>query len=155
MTRLRFRVSGDMVFPFLSQSRFRVKAHAFPSVAATGRRTGLPPRLADARVRDLRARKTTRNIRDTARAGPRRFPVQRVILVADRSLLGPENIGELTAPADRGGRRLEFILAVPTRRHADPVPTFGALDFGEDGLAEAIFADHRPIVAHDHVRAAE
>jgi len=78
-----------------------------------------------------------------------------VILVADRSLLGPENIGELTAPADRGGRRMEFILAVPTRRHADPVPTFGALDFGEDGLAEAIFADHRPIVAHDHVRAAE
>jgi len=97
----------------------------------------------------------TKTVREMVRTVLKRFPVQRVILVADRGLLGLENIGELTAPTDRGGRRLEFILAVPARRHADLVPIFGALEFGEDGLAEATFADHRLIVAHDPVRAEE
>lgn len=84
-----------------------------------------------------------------------RFPVQRVILVADRGLLSMENIGELTAMAHQGGRKLEFILAVPARRYADLIETFQGLTFSKDGLAEATFADHRLIVAHDPVRAAE
>jgi hypothetical protein len=84
-----------------------------------------------------------------------RFPIQRVILVADRGLLSLENIGELTALADSDGRRLEFILAVPARRYADLVETFRGLVFDEDGLAESAFADHRLIVAHDPLRAAE
>jgi transposase len=84
-----------------------------------------------------------------------RFPVQRVILVADRGLLSLENIGELTALADQGGRKLEFILAVPARRYADLVETFEGLAFGDDALAESTFAGHRLIVAHDPARAAE
>jgi len=84
-----------------------------------------------------------------------RFPVQRVILVADRGLLSLENIDELTALADQGGRKLEFILAVPARRYADLVETFQNLTFCEHGLAEATFAGHRLIVAHDPVRAAD
>jgi Transposase DDE domain len=84
-----------------------------------------------------------------------RFPVQRVILVADRGLLSLENIGELTALADQGGRRLEFILAVPARRYGELVETFRGLAFDEAGLAEAAFAGHRLIVAHDPLRAAE
>ena len=85
-----------------------------------------------------------------------RFPIERVILVADRGLLGLENIGELTALAEqaRGGRKLEFILAVPARRYGELVDTFRGLAFGEDGLAEASFAGHRLIVAHDPLRAA-
>ncbi|MDI3335636.1 IS1634 family transposase [Defluviimonas aestuarii] len=83
-----------------------------------------------------------------------RFPVQRVILVADRGLLSFENIGELTALADQDGRKLEFILAVPARRYTELVGTFHGLAFSEDGLAEARFADHRLIVAHDPDRAA-
>jgi len=83
-----------------------------------------------------------------------RFPIQRIILVADRGLLSLENIDELTALADKGGRRLEFILAVPARRYAELVDTFRALTF-DDGLAEATFAGHRLIVAHDPLRAAE
>ncbi len=85
----------------------------------------------------------------------RRFPVQRVILVADRGLLSLENIGELTTLADQGGRKLEFILAVPARRYADLAETFQALSFCGDGLAESTFADHRLIVAHDPARAAD
>jgi hypothetical protein len=83
-----------------------------------------------------------------------RFPVQRVILVADRGLLSLDNIGELTAMADQGGRKLEFILAVPARRYGELVETFHGLSFGDDGLAEATFAGHRLIVAHDADRAA-
>ncbi|WP_209428255.1 IS1634 family transposase [Pararhodobacter sp. SW119] len=84
-----------------------------------------------------------------------RFPIQRVILVADRGLLSLENIGELTALAERGSRRLEFILAVPARRYAELVDTFRGLAFNEEGLAECTFAGHRLIVAHDPLRAAE
>jgi len=82
-----------------------------------------------------------------------RFPVQRVILVADRGLLSMDNIGELTAMADQGGRKLEFILAVPARRYGELVETFQGLAFSEEGLAEATFAGHRLIVAHDPTRA--
>jgi len=86
-----------------------------------------------------------------------RFPVQRVILVADRGLLSLENVAELTAVAEQepGGRKLEFILAVPARRYAELIETFRGLAFDEAGLAEAAFAGHRLIVAHDPLRAAE
>ncbi|TVP83801.1 IS1634 family transposase [Thioalkalivibrio sp.] len=84
-----------------------------------------------------------------------RFPIQRVILVADRGLLSLDNIDELTALADTGDRRLEFILAVPARRYAELVDTFRALAFDDAGLAEASFAGHRLIVAHDPLRAEE
>lgn len=82
-----------------------------------------------------------------------RFPVQRVVLVADRGLLSMENIGELTALAEQGGRKLEFVLAVPARRYADLAETFQGLAFDTDGHAEASFAGHRLIVAHDPLRA--
>lgn len=85
----------------------------------------------------------------------RRFPVQRVVLVADRGLLSMDNIGELTALAGQDGRKLEFILAVPARRYADLAETFQGLAFDADGLAEAEFAGHRLIVAHDPLRAEE
>ncbi|WP_138473504.1 IS1634 family transposase, partial [Poseidonocella sp. HB161398] len=84
-----------------------------------------------------------------------RFPVQRVVLVAHRGLLSQENIGELTALADRDGRKLEFILAVPARRYAELAETCQGLAFDADGLAEAEFAGHRLIVAHDPLRAHE
>jgi hypothetical protein len=85
----------------------------------------------------------------------RRFPIERVILVADRGLLSPDNIGALTELAKEGGRTLEFILAVPARRYGELVETFRGLAFDADGLAEATFAGHRLIVAHDPWRAAE
>ena len=84
-----------------------------------------------------------------------RFPIERVILVADRGLLSLDNIGALTTLAEQDGRTLEFILAVPARRYSDLVETFRALSFDEEGLAEDRFAGHRLIVAHDPLRAAE
>ena len=75
--------------------------------------------------------------------------------MADRGLLSLENICELTAIAERGDRRLEFILAVPARRYTELVDTFQGLAFDEEGLAESKFAGHRLIVAHDPLRAEE
>ena len=82
-----------------------------------------------------------------------RFPVRRVVLVADRGLLSMDNIGELTALAAQGGRSLEFVLAVPARRYSELAETFRHLTFSGEGLAEARFAGQRLIVAHDPVRA--
>lgn len=80
----------------------------------------------------------------------RRFPIQRIILVADRGLLSLDNIHHLTDIADKGGRKLEFILAVPARRYSDLVETFQSFDFSAgDGLREAHFEGHRLIVAPD------
>jgi hypothetical protein len=84
-----------------------------------------------------------------------RFPIERVILVADRGLLSLDNIGALTALAQDGGRTLEFILAVPARRYGELVETFRGFTFDAEGLTEASFAGHRLIVAHDPLRAAE
>ncbi|MCE6967500.1 IS1634 family transposase, partial [Cereibacter sphaeroides] len=84
-----------------------------------------------------------------------RFPVERVVLVADRGLLSLDNIDILTTLADQSGRKLEFILAVPTRRYGELLETFRDLAIDEAGLSEAAFAGHRLIVAHDPLRAAE
>jgi len=48
-----------------------------------------------------------------------RFPVKRVIAVADRGLLSTENLTDLQAIVLPGGKQLEFILAVPGRRYGD------------------------------------
>ena len=85
----------------------------------------------------------------------KRFPIDRVILVADRGLLSFDNIHHLTDMANQSARKLEFILAVPARRYSELTGTFRELSFDEVGLAEAQFADHRLIVAHDPLRAAE
>jgi hypothetical protein len=85
-----------------------------------------------------------------------RFSIQRIILVADRGLLSLDNIQHLTEMADQGGRKLEFILAVPARRYSDLVKTFQDFDFSDgNGLREASFEGHRLIVAHDAKRALE
>src|SRR6056297_1612139 len=97
----------------------------------------------------------TKTLQGMLATGLERFPIQRVILVADRGLLSLDNIGELTVLADRDGRRLVFILAVPARRYTDLVETFQSLAFDADGLAEGSFAGHRLIVADDPFRAEE
>jgi transposase len=83
-----------------------------------------------------------------------RFPVERVILVADRGLLSLDNISELTELAEVKARKLQFILAVPARRYGELSETFESLEF-TDGHAESTFAGHRLVVAHDKARAAE
>lgn len=84
-----------------------------------------------------------------------RYPVKRVIVVADRGLLSIDNLEELKAMALPGGGRLEFILAVPGRRHGKFVELLGPLHSSHfaraqnEVLAESRWNDLRLIVAHD------
>jgi hypothetical protein len=96
----------------------------------------------------------TRTLEQMLREVLARFPVERVILVADRGLLSLDNVAGLTELAASSARKLQFILAVPARRYAELGGTLEGMDFTE-GLAESGFAGHRLVVAHDPDRAAE
>jgi hypothetical protein len=84
-----------------------------------------------------------------------RFPIQRVILVADRGLLSLENIGELTAWQIReaaGSSSSSPFLPDATGNWS----TLSAVSLStRQGWPRAPFAGHRLIVAHDPLRAAE
>lgn len=84
-----------------------------------------------------------------------RFPVKRVIAVADRGLLSTDNLAELQAIRLPGGGPLEFILAVPGRRYGDFVDLLGPLhaaqcvDATQEVLVETVWNKLRLVVAHD------
>jgi Transposase DDE domain len=90
-----------------------------------------------------------------------RFPVQRVIAVADRGLLSLENLQQLQAMRLSNGNPLEFILAVPGRRYAEfadllePVNRLAAHSEDAEIVSEQSWQGLRLVIAHDRHRAAE
>lgn len=90
-----------------------------------------------------------------------RFPVKRVIAVADRGLLSLDNLEELQAMTLPDGRALEFILAVPGRRYGEfaellePVNRAVAHSEDADVVQETPWNGLRLVVAHDRQRAGE
>lgn len=90
-----------------------------------------------------------------------RFPVKRVIAVADRGLLSTDNLAELQAISLPGGGTLEFILAVPGRRYTDFVDLLDAFHTGhcagakQELIGEVAWDKLRLIVAHDPETAAQ
>ena len=90
-----------------------------------------------------------------------RFPVKRVIAVADRGLLSTDNLAELQSITLPGGGALEFILAVPGRRYADfaellaPFHAAHCADAKQEVLGETTWNDLRLVIAHDPHVAAE
>jgi transposase len=84
-----------------------------------------------------------------------RFPIKRVIAVADRGLLSTENLTDLQEIVLPGGNKLEFILAVPGRRYGDfvdllePFHTQQCLPAKKEILGEAAWNKLRLIIAHD------
>jgi transposase len=85
----------------------------------------------------------------------KRFPVKRVIAVADRGLLSVENLEELKTITLPGGGHLEFILAVPGRRYGEfaellePLQTTRFDKATQEVLGETVWEQLRLIVAHD------
>lgn len=85
----------------------------------------------------------------------RRFPIKRVIAVADRGLLSTDNLADLQAITLPGGGKLEFILAVPGRRYADFVELLAPFHSEQcakaerEVLGEATWNKLRLIIAHD------
>ena len=84
-----------------------------------------------------------------------RFPIKRIIAVADRWLLSTENLADLQAIVLPGGNNLEFILAVPGRRYGDfvellePFHTEQCLPAKEEILGETQWNRLRLVIAHD------
>ena len=84
-----------------------------------------------------------------------RYPhVRRLVVVADRGLLSLDNLQMLSELKLPGGRTLEFVLAVPGRRHGDFVELLQPLQsLHEAATAEVIdelsWKGHRLVVAHN------
>lgn len=84
-----------------------------------------------------------------------RFPIKRIIAVADRGLLSTDNLADLQAITLPGGATLEFILAVPGRRYGDFVELLAAfhsaqcVNAKQEVLGEVSWNKLRLIIAHD------
>ena len=91
----------------------------------------------------------------------KRFPIKRIIAVADRGLLSTDNLADLQAIKLPAGGMLEFILAVPGRRYGDfaqllePLHTKLCAKAKEEVLGETAWNKLRLIVAHDPVASQE
>ncbi len=89
-----------------------------------------------------------------------RFPIRRVIVVADRGLLSLDNLDELKQ-IRIGDQPLEFILAVPGRRYAEftdllqDFHTQQCIGATAEVIGELPWQDHRLVVAHHPALAAE
>lgn len=87
-----------------------------------------------------------------------RYPLKRVVLIADRGLLSTANIEELDklqTQLKKDGRdvAVECILAVPAARYGDFAEDLQKLHRGQDATqewcAETAWGDSRLVVAHD------
>lgn len=84
-----------------------------------------------------------------------RFPIKRVIAVADRGLLSTDNLTSLQEIVLPGGNKLEFILAVPGRRYGDfvellePFHSQKCVPAKGEVQGEVVWNKLRLVIAHD------
>ncbi len=92
-----------------------------------------------------------------------RYPLKRVVLIADRGLLSTANIeelGKLQAQLKKDGRdvAVQYILAVPAARYGDFAADLKKLHEAQDNTqewcSETQWQDNRLVVAHDPTAAA-
>jgi len=92
-----------------------------------------------------------------------RYPLKRVVLIADRGLLSTANIeelGKLQAQLKKDGRdvAVEYILAVPAARYGDFANDLSSLHEAQDNTqqwcGQTQWNNSRLVVAHDPVAAA-
>ena len=103
----------------------------------------------------------TRTLRATLEPVIARFPIRRVIAIADQGAMSADDLAELQTITTPLGEPLEFILAVPERRYGEFVELlepvhrdhFAATD--AERVAETRWGEHHLVVVHDPERAAE
>jgi transposase len=90
-----------------------------------------------------------------------RFPIRRVVAIADRGLMSTHNLDELREIKTPSGEPLEFILAVPGRRYGEftellePMQRNQFAKATDEALAETAWDGLRLVVAHNPKKAAE
>jgi transposase len=86
-----------------------------------------------------------------------RFPVRRLVFVADRAMISLDNLSELEGIELPGGRRVEYILAVPAKRYRAMTESLPELHrrlmeqtkgSDDEAVAEAEVDGRRLVVAH-------
>ena len=82
----------------------------------------------------------------------KRYALKRVVLVADRGLLSLDNLTAIEALKTASGQPLEYILAVPGRRHGEFADLMRATPIA-DGIGETTWESRRLVIAHDPERA--
>lgn len=89
----------------------------------------------------------------------KRYPIKRVVLVADRGLLSMDNLAKLKAQPMPHGSPLEFIMAVPAARYSEFAklmdPMHAAQLADKSWIAESAWEGLRLVVAHDPAVASE
>lgn len=100
-------------------------------------------------------------LRSTLETVLARFPIRRVIAVADRGLLSIDNLTELKTMTTPSGEPLEFILAVPGRRYSEfqalltPFHREHCQGSETEVVGEQPWQDLRLVIAHNPKAAAE
>ncbi len=85
-----------------------------------------------------------------------RYPIQRIVLVADRGLLSLDNIADIEAMGTDDQPVPDYILAVPAARYRDGYTCVSSLAFSDDepSVRETLWEGRRLVVAHDPQMAA-
>jgi transposase len=87
----------------------------------------------------------------------KRFPIRRLVLVADRGMISFDNLEELETIELSRGRKVEYILAVPARRYREMTKDLGTLHqelltesrkLKAEALREVEVDGRRLVVAH-------
>jgi hypothetical protein len=81
-----------------------------------------------------------------------RYPIKRIVLVADRGLLSLDNLAEIEALKTPDGQPVDYILAVPGRRYGEFADLIAKTKL-RDGLGETTWQSRRLVIAHDDERA--
>lgn len=82
----------------------------------------------------------------------KRYPIRRVVLVADRGLLSLDNLAQIEAMQTARGEPIEYILAVPGRRYGEFADLVAATPLTA-GVGETTWQQRRLIIDHDEERA--
>ena len=78
-----------------------------------------------------------------------RYPIRRIVTVADRGLLSQKNVESLVETASRNNQELQFILGIPARRYSELTRKLPDIPFDSEGIHEGEFMGHRLIAAFD------
>jgi len=98
-----------------------------------------------------------KTVKQTVERLASRLPIRRIVLVADRGMISFDNLEELEGMELPGGRKMEYILAVPARRFREMTKDLETLHqellaesrrTGKESLRETVTNGRRLVVAH-------